>query len=148
VLTAGDYAYGASLIPDEDDMKQTPIRYSKIADPDGNIVQIVESPVQSSIFKVVLNVLDLNDSVEFFLKELSMRLLRKRANIMSIPKEASMCAYVVGHILDILSFWYRISCSTSLTGSRERDVRYFRGTHVSLLHRALGLRKQLLAFAV
>ena len=117
MLTAGDYAYGASLIPDEDDMKQTPIRYSKIADPDGNIVQIVESPVQSSIFKVVLNVLDLNDSVEFFLKELSMRLLRKRANIMSIPKEASMCAYVVGHILDILSFWYRISCSTSLTGS-------------------------------
>lgn len=91
----GEYAYGASLVPDEDEMKRIPVHYGRLSDPDGHSVEVVEGDKVNPVEKFILNVLDLNESVEFYSQILGMTLLRKRANINSIPKEASMCAYVV-----------------------------------------------------
>ena len=35
VFPLGDYAYGAAIKPDEDEMKQNPVRYGRFTDPDG-----------------------------------------------------------------------------------------------------------------
>lgn len=68
-----NYAYAASLIPDEDEMKQFPVKYGRMADPDGYLVEIIEplkatSPTgtTSSTAKVILNVEDLDESIEFY----------------------------------------------------------------------------------
>ena len=84
------YAYGASLIPDEDELKQFPVTYGKIADPDGNIIEIHEKQHDSKIMKVMMNVLDLNDAIEFYTDGLGMNLLRNRSNVNNIPKSASL----------------------------------------------------------
>jgi len=96
-----NYAYAASLIPDEDEMKQYPVKYGRVADPDGYLVEIVEplkapSPTGTmfTTAKVILNVEDLDESIEFYTDILGMTLYRKRANINGIPKEASFIAYV------------------------------------------------------
>lgn len=96
VLTPFDtYAYGASLVPDEDELKQFPISYGKIKDPDGYIVELTEGVSEDPLYKVVLNVEDLNDSIAFYTNKVKMNLLRRRANVNNKPKSASMCAYVV-----------------------------------------------------
>ena len=99
LVELNDYALGASMLPDEDEMKTTPIRYGRIQDPDGYIIEVIDASKldqKSSIMsKIRLNVLDLNDSTEFYEKILGMNLLRRRSNINNIPKEASMCTYVV-----------------------------------------------------
>ncbi len=68
-----NYAYAASLIPDEDEMKQYPVKYGRVADPDGYLVEIVEplkapSPTGTmfTTAKVILNVEDLDESIEFY----------------------------------------------------------------------------------
>jgi len=96
VLTPLDnYAYGASLIPDEDDLKQFPVRYGKIADPDGYVVEVTEAMRQSGSFaKVIVNVIDLDETISFYEKALGFKLLRKRSNVNSKPKEASQVAYM------------------------------------------------------
>jgi catechol 2,3-dioxygenase-like lactoylglutathione lyase family enzyme len=93
----GDYAYGASTIPDQDEMKTFPVRYGKLSDPDGYTVEVTEdaSVTSPSIFKVVLNVLDLDETVNYFTTVLGMKLLRRRSNVNSRPRHGSMCAYVV-----------------------------------------------------
>lgn len=93
----GDYSHGASMFPDEDEMKPTPVRYGRVTDPDGYVIEVKENKKTSSttIEKVVLKVLDLNDSISFF-EGLGLTLLRKRSNVMSTPKEGSMSAYL-GH---------------------------------------------------
>ena len=97
LVELNDYALGASMLPDEDEMKTTPIRYGRIQDPDGYIIEVIDASKldqKSSIMsKIRLNVLDLNDSTEFYEKILGMNLLRRRSNINNIPKEASMCTY-------------------------------------------------------
>ena len=35
-----DFGYGASMIPDEDEMKTIPVKFGKVVDPNGNIVEI------------------------------------------------------------------------------------------------------------
>jgi hypothetical protein len=37
-MAMGDFAYGASMIPDEDEMKQKPVTYGRLSDPDGYTV--------------------------------------------------------------------------------------------------------------
>jgi Glyoxalase/Bleomycin resistance protein/Dioxygenase superfamily len=99
ILEVGDFAYAASMIPDEDEMRNTAVRYGRIADPDGYVVEVKEdaklSPSASKLFKVVLNVIDIDESIPFYQDLLGMKLLRKRSNVMGKPKEASMCAYMV-----------------------------------------------------
>ena len=74
--------YAASMIPDEDDMKSFPVRYGRVSDPDGYIIEIKEakgSDTDPAIEKVILKVLDLNDSIAFY-EGLGLKLLRKRSN--------------------------------------------------------------------
>ena len=97
VLTpVSDFAYGASILPDEDDLKQIPARYGVLADPDGYKVEVTENlmPVGSHFAKVVLNVISLDESVDFYSCRLNMKELRRRSNVNSIPKQASMISRV------------------------------------------------------
>lgn len=91
----GDYGYAASEIPDEDEMRQTPVRYGRLQDAQEHRVEVLERDTDTSLYKIVLGVLDLNDTIEFFTKVLQMKLLRKRSNVYNTPRSASMCAYCV-----------------------------------------------------
>jgi hypothetical protein len=90
-----DYKYGASLIPDEDEMKTLPVSYGKIIDPDGYQVEVPAAARTSPISKIILNVADLDAACQFYTEVLGMKLLRRRANVNNTPKSASMCAYLV-----------------------------------------------------
>ncbi len=107
-VNLGDYAYGASLIPDEDDLKQFPVRYTHIIDPDGNGIEIIEEPEiptmaslnykldELNLFnKLIFNVIDIEETVVFYEMVLNMILVRKRSNVNGIPKSASISAYLV-----------------------------------------------------
>ena len=97
LLEVGDFAYAASLIPDEDEMRNTPVRFGRLADPDGYIIEVREdqkNPSARKIFKQVLNVLDIEESVAFYRDIMGMNVLRRRSNVYSVPKDASMCAYM------------------------------------------------------
>jgi hypothetical protein len=74
------------------------VDYGVLADPDGYKVEVKEGARSDPFTKVVLNVLDLDDTVKYYSGEgttVGMKLLRRRSNVNSIPKDASMCAYVV-----------------------------------------------------
>jgi len=45
--------------------------------------------------KVVLNVLDLEESIEFYTKQLGMTLTRKRSNVNNRPRQSSLSAFLV-----------------------------------------------------
>lgn len=107
-INVGDYAYGASLIPDEDDLKQFPVRYTHITDPDGNGIEIIEEPEiptmtslnykldELNIFnKLIFNVIDIEETVMFYEMIFDMILIRKRSNVNGIPKDASISACLV-----------------------------------------------------
>lgn len=86
VFNVEDRKYAASMIPDEDDMKSFPVRYGRICDPDGYIVEVKEAmsgSVNPILEKATLKVLDLNDSIAFY-EKLGLKLLRKRSNGMPI----------------------------------------------------------------
>eukprot|EP01031_Cornospumella_fuschlensis_P035458 gene35458-42980_t len=92
----GDYSYGASSVPDEDEMKQYPVRYGLTKDPAGFVVEIkedVEVPIDSYC-KITIKVLDLEQAVDFYGKVLGLQLLRRRANVNNRPKEATGSAFL------------------------------------------------------
>lgn len=101
----GDFAYSASLIPDEDEMKKYPVRYAKATDLDGYCVEVKEESTGSNLppacvatktsAKFVLNVVRLDETIAFYRDVLGMKLLRRRANLFSVPREASIVAYMV-----------------------------------------------------
>ena len=90
----GEYAYGASLVPDEDELKQFPAAYGRVSDPDGYSVEVVQGFRAEPFIKATLSVLDLDDAISFYTGTLGLKLLRKRSNINSKPKSASFVAYV------------------------------------------------------
>jgi len=107
-VNLGDYAYGASLIPDEDDLKQFPVRYTHIIDPDGNGIEIIEEPEIPTMTslnykldelnvlnKLIFNVIDIEETVKFYEMIFNMILVRKRSNVNGIPKDASISAFLV-----------------------------------------------------
>jgi lactoylglutathione lyase len=98
LLAIDNFAYGASLIPDEDEMKQYPVRYGRISDPDGYTVEVREDPKMKpesrKMFKIILNVLDIEESVAFYRDVMGMSVLRRRSNVWGVPKHASMCAFM------------------------------------------------------
>eukprot|EP01041_Mallomonas_annulata_P000423 gene423-761_t len=94
ILPLDDYYYSASLIPDESDLAQFPVRYGRISDPDGFAVEIIEKKRPNPLAKVMLHVLDLDESVAFYEKNFHMTQLRRRCNVLSKPRKASMVAYV------------------------------------------------------
>lgn len=105
VTPLADYAYGASLIPEEDDLKQNPIRYGRLADPDGYVIEVSEPDVleaiknpsagDSRIKKFVLNVINLDETVEYYTGlNIGFHELRRRSNVNSIPKDASMVSFI------------------------------------------------------
>lgn len=99
LLEMGNFAYAASLIPDEDEMKNYPVRYGRISDPDGYVIEVREDPkmkeASRKMFKITLNVLDIEESVAFYRDVLGMTVLRRRSNVFAVPKHASMCAFMV-----------------------------------------------------
>lgn len=101
VLPYDSYSYGASLIPDEDEMKSFPVTLGKVIDPDGYLIEVIEGSKDDPFSKVILGVEDLNDSISFYTESLKMDLLRRRSNLFNKPKSASMCAYVVRHAKSI-----------------------------------------------
>lgn len=109
-VNLGDYAYGASLIPDEDDLKQFPVKYTHLMDPDGNGIEIIEEPEiptmtslnykldELNVFnKVIFNVIDIEETVMFYEMIFNMILIRKRSNVNGIPKDASISAFLVNN---------------------------------------------------
>ena len=99
ILDINDFGYGACLIPDEDEMKVTPVRYGRITDPDGYNIEITEikdssSSVIPNIGKIRLNVVDWEESEKFYMEILGMKLFRRRSNINSKPKKASITSYL------------------------------------------------------
>ena len=94
-----NFAYAASLIPDEDEMKTYPVRYGRLSDPDGYIIEVREDPkakpASRKLFKLTLNVLDIEESVAFYRDILGMNVLRRRSNVFAVPRHASMCAFMV-----------------------------------------------------
>jgi hypothetical protein len=131
-----DYSYGASLIPDEDDLKINPIKLAKINDPNGYIFDIIQTKsvntLDSSInnkitssksisssttddgyyipkFRCILNVIDLDESIEFYTNYLGFHLLKKRSNVNNRPKEASFSAYLSANLRDNLRDSYKIN---------------------------------------
>ena len=85
-LNFSDYKYAASLVPDEDEMQTTAVRYGTLLDPEGNKIEICEPPThgakaavkngvaptdtaknaKSKCAKLILRVEDLNKSVAFY----------------------------------------------------------------------------------
>ena len=99
LLEVDNFAYAASLIPDEDEMKNTPVRYGRLSDPDGYTIEVREDPKMKAnsrrLFKLTLNVLDIEESVAFYRDVLGMNVLRRRSNVFAVPRHASMCAFMV-----------------------------------------------------
>lgn len=117
----GNYKYGASMIPDEDYMLQSPVKYGKVLDEDGFPIEIHQKEKNSCnrrTCKLTLRVLDLNESIEFYTNRLNLSLLRKRSNVNNDPPDASMCSYLVSYFqnasllsyvhLFLLFLWYLI----------------------------------------
>lgn len=102
----GDYFYGASLLPDEDEKQLYPARYARLQDPWGMSLEVVEdasAPAAPCCAKLVLKVLDLEDSVQFYSHALGLQLLRRRSNVNNRPAEASLMARLVSSLLSLLS---------------------------------------------
>lgn len=89
-----EYGYGASIIPDENEMVINPVKYGCIEDPDGYLIEVTEGIRSEPLRKVILNVLDTEETVGFYIEKLGMNLLRRRSNINSRPKHASICSFV------------------------------------------------------
>lgn len=87
------YKVGASLIPDEDEMESTPVQYAWVKDPSGYLVDIREDQIRYN--RVVLNVIDLDESIDFYTNILGLQMFRKRSNVNNRPRDASFCAYLV-----------------------------------------------------
>lgn len=87
-----DYKYGAAMLPDEDEMKQFPVRYGIVTDSNGYRVEVQET--QKKGCKIVMGALDLDKSIKFYTNVLGMKLYRKRADLWNEPKKASMSCYL------------------------------------------------------
>lgn len=87
------YKVGASLIPDEDEMVSTPAHYAWIKDPSGYLVDVREDQIHYN--RVVLNVIDLDESIDFYTNILGLQMFRKRSNVNNRPRDPSFCAYLV-----------------------------------------------------
>lgn len=113
------YYYGASLVPDEDDLKQTEVKYALIQDPTGFQVEVKENPTDSHC-RIVINVIDLDESIDFYTKIIGLKLLRKRSNVNSRPRDASISAYVGGLTETngvILELFYQYATNTINQGN-------------------------------
>ena len=89
-----EYGYGAAIIPDEDEMKVNAVRLGCVQDPDGYAIEVTEGIRAEPLRKVVLRVLDTEETVAFYSEHLGMHLLRRRSNVNSRPKHASICSFV------------------------------------------------------
>lgn len=94
------YQLGASMLPDEDEKQTTPVRYARLVDHNGYLIEVVQSDKEHKLqgappSRIILYVEDLDESVAFYTAVLGMTLFRKRSNVNSIPKDASMVAHVV-----------------------------------------------------
>jgi len=89
-----EYGYGASIIPDEDEMVIIPALYGCVEDPDGYLIEVTEGTRAEPLRKVILNVLDLDETVAYYTQNAGMNLLRRRSNVNSKPKQASICSFV------------------------------------------------------
>lgn len=88
------------MVPDEDYMLQHPAQYGVFADEDNFPVEIHQKQHEArTSCKLMIRVLDLNESIEFYTRYLKLELLRKRSNVNNYPPDASMCAHLVSAII-------------------------------------------------
>lgn len=98
-LPFDEHSFGASSFPDEDELKLWPVSYGKLVDNNGLEFEISSSSIYSQPeLKVVLNVLDLEESIDFYTKQLGMTLIRKRSNVNNRPRQPSISAFLVRKI--------------------------------------------------
>lgn len=115
------------MLPDEDEMKTIPVKYGKIQDPDGYVVEVIEGKSAQPFYKVKFNVLDLNDAVQFYNEKLKMNILRRRSNVNNEPKEASLCAFLGYGTEDdgaLIELIYQYSNEKLKSGDHFKDVSF------------------------
>lgn len=100
------YQYGASMLPNEDEMLLTDVSYAWMLDPVGFKIELRQDRVSHD--RLVLNVLDIDEAIDFYCKVLGFSLLRKRSNVNNRPREASMSAYLVLFLFVIYQIIYII----------------------------------------
>jgi len=87
----GDYAYGASVIPEEDDDHFTLVRYGWLQDCNGYRLELKEGKnMTSPACKIILNVVDPDISTEFYTNIFGWKLYRRRSHVVSIPADTSI----------------------------------------------------------
>ena len=91
-----NFTYGASMFPDEHLDTAYPDNFIIGSDDDGFGIEIHhQNTTYSPKGKVIINVVQIDDSIDFYSNVLGMKLVRKRANIINEPKQSSMSAYMV-----------------------------------------------------
>jgi hypothetical protein len=91
------------LFPDEDEMLQIPVQYTWVADPNGfrTEYRAPYQPPPPSIVgsntnnRVVLSVVDLDETTEFYQHFFEWQIVRKRSNLNNRPREASFSYFMV-----------------------------------------------------
>jgi hypothetical protein len=79
-------------------MRRTPVRYGLVSDPNGFTIELKEvnaKHINNNSNKIMLHVIDLEESIDFFVNNLGLKLYRKRSNVNSIPKHPSIIACLV-----------------------------------------------------
>lgn len=128
ITPLGNFSYAASMFPDEEERTQTPVRYGIVRDPDGYQVELKQPTLTGgtcTASKIILNVAEFDDSIAFYTDILGMKLLRRRSNVLSEPRHASMVAYVgygsetTGVYLELV---YNYACETLNHGTGRGRV--------------------------
>lgn len=95
------YSFGASIFPDEDEMKVFPVSYGQYSDPNNFRVEIREDI--NTYSRIVLNVINLEKSLEFYEGVLGFNLLRRRSNVWNKPREAAFSIFLVSSLCILLT---------------------------------------------
>jgi hypothetical protein len=121
-----DYSYGASILPEEDDKRQFPSRYTLLHDPARLTLKITEDKdLKSSKCHLLLYVINLDSSIVFYHEVLGFQLFRKRSNVNNRPREASFMALVGGqgeHDGVVLELIYKYATETIDTGNVFQEL--------------------------
>jgi hypothetical protein len=89
------YCYGASTIPDEHEDIQNEVKYGIAGDPDEYIVEVNEEINPHTPYeKVILIVVDLEESCKFYSEVLGFDIIRQRSNLNNRPRSPSLSAYL------------------------------------------------------
>lgn len=87
------YGFGASIFPDEDEMVLHPVSYGWYSDPNNFRIEVREDI--NTYSHIVLNVINLEKSLEFYEGVLGFNVLRRRSNVFNKPRDAAFSIFLV-----------------------------------------------------